>query len=194
MRLNEQFAGSSARVHPDPARLAGLEHGPVHLRASVAVTASQASSRSAGTNSRSTSGAGPASASARTPSPTSGATTSTSAPAASRTRSCGPRSGPPPTTTHRRPATRKFAGYPTSDGRRRGHRACAHDALLLGRGCAAGAIGRRRGSAARWRGRPCAPRRLSGTAITAGAKLRIEQTPAATSASATSWAAARAWR
>ena len=51
------------------------------------------------------------------------------------------------------------------------------------------AVGRRRGSAARRRGRPCAGWPPSGTEITAGAKLRIDVTPAATSRSATSWAA-----
>ena len=48
----------------------------------------------------------------------------------------------------------------------------------------------RRGSAARWTGRPCARRRPSGTTSTHGAKLRIERTPAATSWSQTCWAEA----
>ena len=47
----------------------------------------------------------------------------------------------------------------------------------------------RTGSAARWRGRPCARRRPSGTASTHGAKFRMLVTPAATSRSQTSWAA-----
>ena len=48
----------------------------------------------------------------------------------------------------------------------------------------------RRGSAARSTGRPCARRRPSGTESTAGAKLRMLVTPAATSRSQTPWAAA----
>ena len=81
MSVNEQFAGSSARVHPHPAGLAGLEHRAVDGgiaggggREPGAVEVGGRERPLGRASSR------PASAQARTSSPTSGATTCTSAP------------------------------------------------------------------------------------------------------------------
>ena len=107
-------------------------------------------------------------------------------------RSCGPRSA---RRRRRRSAARRRGGSPGTRRDRAARRGpLAHRSRHTPRRGAvgrpsAGAAGRRRGSGARSRGRPCAATRRRARVTTAGAKLRIEPTPAATSRSATSWAA-----
>ena len=77
-------------------------------------------------------------------------------------------------------------GEPGAPG---GHRCITRPSRPTGdRGRPHGAVGRTTGSAARSRGRPCGSTRRWARSSTAGAKLRIERTPASTSSSATSWA------
>ena len=158
--------GVVGRVHPHPAGLAGVEHRPVDAGSPVAVMASQAPSRSPGANGalveREPARRRPR---PRTSAPTSGATTWTSAPASSRPSILRAAMRPAPTTTQRRPATRgspgsREIGGPGHDRRRRRRAAARRCVARRGApGRRRVAVGRRTGSAARWRGRPCAARR-----------------------------------
>ena len=111
IRVNEQLAGSSAALHPDPAGLAGLEDRPVDRRGRSwrRWRARRRRGRRRRRPAPRPSG-GPASSHARTSSPSSGATTWTSAPAARSASILRAAIRPAPTTTHRRPATRRFTG------------------------------------------------------------------------------------
>ena len=180
--VNEQFAGSSAQLtqtrRASPAsNTAAVDRGIVG-----GGDASQAPSRSAGSNARSASSSrarvGPAPAPRRRPRARPRAT---SAPAVEQRLDLAGRDRPA-ADHHARAgrATSRFTGYPASAGRvaRRRHGQPAPFTRRLGAApCRAGAVGRRTGSAARSRGRPCAATRPSGTASTAGAKLRIDVTP-----------------
>ena len=169
-------------VHPDPPGLAGLEHRAVDRGVAGGgggepgvvevggreLPLGRAASR-------------PASAQARTSSPTSGATTCTSAPAASRASILRAAMRPAPTTTQRRPATTRLTGYPVMAGRPTGGSSLIAPQRRRPRRCATrsrasapspAAAGRRTGSAARSRGRPCAATRRSGAVTTVGREVQ----------------------
>ena len=110
IRVNEQFSGSSAELTQTWRSSAAANTAWSTSGSPVAVVASQAPSRSAGSNFRSSSRSLPASAHSRTSGVASGATTWTSAPASRSAAIFRAAMRPAPTTTHRRDATTRFTG------------------------------------------------------------------------------------